>query len=223
MRLNLRPLALDSVPSMAHTIHASTMSADRKSVALAAAGNGRGSAVEFIVFWLIMAGVCALVAASKGRSGLAFFVYGFFLWPIALVHALVMARTSESGDKRAIAEGRLPCPHCAEFIRPGARICPFCKSELAPGMLGPNESPAGKRIAFVGKFPTGMRDRLERSAASCGARIMVPESESLDWLVVGAGAESQATVARTKGITVCSGPEFLAVCRARLAAEGFES
>jgi hypothetical protein len=27
-------------------------------------------------------------------------------------------------------EGRAPCPHCAEWIMPAAKICPFCKSEL---------------------------------------------------------------------------------------------
>lgn len=27
--------------------------------------------------------------------------------------------------------GRVSCPHCAELILPGAKKCPFCKSELS--------------------------------------------------------------------------------------------
>jgi len=27
--------------------------------------------------------------------------------------------------------GRVPCPYCAEMILPAAKICPFCKSDLA--------------------------------------------------------------------------------------------
>lgn len=30
------------------------------------------------------------------------------------------------------AAGRIPCPQCAEMILPAAKLCPFCKSSLAP-------------------------------------------------------------------------------------------
>jgi hypothetical protein len=30
------------------------------------------------------------------------------------------------------SQGRVPCPQCAELILPAAKICPFCKSGVAP-------------------------------------------------------------------------------------------
>jgi hypothetical protein len=36
------------------------------------------------------------------------------------------------GDLRALPEGRVPCPGCAEAILPAARRCPFCRSVVPP-------------------------------------------------------------------------------------------
>jgi hypothetical protein len=53
----------------------------------------RGLQMEFLLllfFWLMMAGVVAMVGKSKGRSAAPWFFYGLLLWPIALVHALLL-------------------------------------------------------------------------------------------------------------------------------------
>ena len=42
-----------------------------------------------IVFWAIMAIVCAVVGNSKGRSGTAYFFGGLLCWPVALTMAIV--------------------------------------------------------------------------------------------------------------------------------------
>jgi hypothetical protein len=39
-------------------------------------------------------------------------------------------QVSDGMHKASISENRIPCPMCAEKIRPQARICPFCKSEV---------------------------------------------------------------------------------------------
>lgn len=54
-----------------------------------------------------------LIAIKKGRSGVRWFFYTFFLYPVALIHAALM---------RPIRK----CPHCAENIDTRAKICPFC-------------------------------------------------------------------------------------------------
>lgn len=43
----------------------------------------------FFMFWLVMGGVVAIIAKSKGKSAFLWFLYGFVIWPIALVHILV--------------------------------------------------------------------------------------------------------------------------------------
>lgn len=43
----------------------------------------------WIVFWLMMGGVVAIVANSKGKNAFRWFLYGATIWPIALTHTLV--------------------------------------------------------------------------------------------------------------------------------------
>ena len=79
---------------------------------------------------IIMPFIVAIIAASKGRSGFGFFIYALLIWPIALVHILVSASSAKGALKREKKEGRIECRYCAEFIRPGAKICPHCRSDL---------------------------------------------------------------------------------------------
>lgn len=90
--------------------------------------------MELFVLWLVMAGVVAIVANSKGRDAFPWFLYGFLIWPIALTHAIVLTGrqpAAASADSRAKPRRR-PCPHCAEPILPAAKICRFCGSEVEP-------------------------------------------------------------------------------------------
>jgi len=45
-----------------------------------------------VLGWFVMAIICSMVAAAKRGVlvGLIFFFYGLIIWPIALVHALLM-------------------------------------------------------------------------------------------------------------------------------------
>ena len=89
-------------------------------------------------FWLIMGIVVAILAASKGRGWPLWLLYGFVIWPVALVHALVMAPTPEAREERARRQGLVKCPHCAEMIEPDARVCPHCQRDLSPADRGPD-------------------------------------------------------------------------------------
>lgn len=89
--------------------------------------------MEFLVIWSIMAGVVAMVAVSKGRTGWKWFLYGFAIWPIALVHILVTHRSTVVVEARAIQAGQaVKCPHCAELIKPEALVCRFCSRDVSP-------------------------------------------------------------------------------------------
>lgn len=84
--------------------------------------------MELIIFWLIMGGVVAIVANSKGKSALAWFFYGALIWPIALVHIIVTKTEAPTP-----AAGEAKCPHCAETVKAEAKVCKHCGRDL-PGV-----------------------------------------------------------------------------------------
>lgn len=128
--------------------------------------------MEFFLFWLVMALVVAIVAANKGRSGFLWFFYGLVIWPVALVHALVTPRSPQAAQRRLHREGRVKCPFCAEFIRPEARLCPFCRRGLGEETEGrieaPNVGPASLASSATQK-PTQRDNELPTSHHQTGS------------------------------------------------------
>jgi hypothetical protein len=82
----------------------------------------------------------AMIARRKGRSFLAFWLFG----SIALIPALPFALAMEANEKElaeraeraATARGEIPCPACREFIRGDATICPHCRTVVQPLVAG---------------------------------------------------------------------------------------
>jgi hypothetical protein len=92
--------------------------------------------MELVFFWLIMGGVVAIIANSKGRGGCAWFLYGVLIWPIALVHILVspnkrLPQYDSHSDSYGSSSGHVKCPHCAELILPDAKVCRYCGREVS--------------------------------------------------------------------------------------------
>lgn len=71
----------------------------------------------------------AFIAQSKGRSFGAWWLYGFLLFIVAIIHVLVIPSDNpppmNSSDSRS-------CPFCAEPIRRQAIKCKHCGSEVVP-------------------------------------------------------------------------------------------
>jgi hypothetical protein len=97
------------------------------------------------VFALIAMLACipAAIAKSKGRSFGVWWLYGFLILPIALIHSLAASARIEDKDHQARLSGLRKCPYCAEFIRPDAIVCKHCGREL------PKEGEFPKEVEFA--------------------------------------------------------------------------
>jgi hypothetical protein len=73
-----------------------------------------------LIVMLFLIGVLSpmFIATRKGRPTGKWFFYSLFVWPIALVHALVI-RSSKL------------CPNCFERVDRQAKVCPHCLGGFA--------------------------------------------------------------------------------------------
>lgn len=78
--------------------------------------------MEILLSLMVFAAIPALIARSKGRSAFAWWLYGFFLLPIALVHSIV----TDNPKRNRI------CPFCKLKIMNDAMVCQHCHREVGP-------------------------------------------------------------------------------------------
>lgn len=109
---------------------------------------------EFLVVWVVMAIIGAMIGSSKGMGSAGFFL-GLLLGPIGWIIVAVLQPSTATADRVAVGEGRRPCPHCAEFIRPEANVCRFCGRDVEPvpavtrPPVRPPATPAEQRRAWL--------------------------------------------------------------------------
>jgi hypothetical protein len=82
--------------------------------------------MTILVLLLVIGLIPAMIAYSKGRNFLLWYVYGVALFLIALVHALLL-----KPDLLATGEFR-KCPSCAEPIKVEAKVCRYCGRDAPP-------------------------------------------------------------------------------------------
>lgn len=86
--------------------------------------------MELLITWLVFAAVPAIIAPSRGRSALNWFLVSVLISPlIGLI--LVLALPSQK-DAPEAAVVRLPCPRCGESIATSAQVCRFCGAQFGP-------------------------------------------------------------------------------------------
>lgn len=70
-----------------------------------------------LIILVILGLLSGIIASGKNRSFGKWFIYGFFLGLIAIIHALVI-------------EGGKKCPECYSVINKEAKVCKFCKHKF---------------------------------------------------------------------------------------------
>ncbi|ANL10295.1 hypothetical protein AMJ96_CH02647 [Rhizobium sp. N113] len=85
----------------------------------------------FIVFtWLICGVVTGIIASSKGRAGVGWFLIGCLLgiFGLILIACLPSLHSSGTGATYHVADARptKSCPDCGETVLQVANVCKHC-------------------------------------------------------------------------------------------------
>lgn len=86
----------------------------------------------YFICWTLLAGLVSVLADRKGRTPVAWFFYGFLLFPIAIIHVWFAEPNRETLDWKQVRSGNKRCPLCAEFVRIEAVRCRFCGADVSP-------------------------------------------------------------------------------------------
>jgi hypothetical protein len=83
--------------------------------------------MEYLIIWLLFGLVAMIVAKSKERSGLGWFLFGCFFGPFSLiVIALPSLRKNPIDPYAPTPKTHVRCPACKELILIDATVCKHC-------------------------------------------------------------------------------------------------
>lgn len=106
--------------------------------------------MELLLVAVLVGVIPAAIAQAKGRSFVAWWIYGAALFIFALPHSLLIRPDAKSLERNELLSGTSrKCPFCAEIIKAEAVVCRFCGRDLpldAGAEVPSNAAPAEKII-----------------------------------------------------------------------------
>jgi hypothetical protein len=103
--------------------------------------------MEFLIFAVLIGLIPGMIARSKGREFVIWWLYGSLLFIVALPHALLLKPEIKQLEQQQAAQGMKKCPFCAEMIKPDARVCRYCSRDLPAEAAEPPAPPVAARRA----------------------------------------------------------------------------
>lgn len=85
----------------------------------------------FVIFWIICGGIAAMIASSKGGSGVLGFFVGVLLGPFGIIAAFFMGSEKQVEANRIATGDSKKCPRCAELVKADALVCKHCGNEFS--------------------------------------------------------------------------------------------